>query len=155
VTISNPEALAGTRSRPITGHVARRDLLGLYPEGHPDYKRIADLVRLSKADLSKLSGVAKSSVRFDANIPLPVAERLREIANIANLVAEFFDGDAGKVALWFELANPMLGNISPRDMIRGGRYKRLLNFVLDAREAETAAANAHASNEAAQEASRR
>jgi hypothetical protein len=33
----------------------------------------------------------------------------------------------------------MLGNISPRNMIRGGRYKRLLNFVLDDREAENAA----------------
>jgi hypothetical protein len=31
------------------------------------------------------------------------------------------------------------GNISPRNMIRGGRYKRLLNFVLEAREAANAA----------------
>jgi hypothetical protein len=77
-------------------------------------------------------------VRFDANIPEPVAERLREIANIANLVAQFFAGDAQKVALWFEIANPMLGNVSPRDMIRIGRYKRLLNFVIDARDAEAA-----------------
>jgi hypothetical protein len=83
--------------------------------------------------------VAKSSVRFDAHIPESVAERLREIANIANLVAEYFRGDPVKVGLWFELQNPMLGNMSPRNMIRGGRYKRLLNFVLDAREAEAAA----------------
>jgi hypothetical protein len=95
-------------------------------------------VQLSKADLSKLAGVAKSSVRFDANIPAPVAERLREIANIANLVAEFFNGDAQKVGLWFELPNTMLGNISPRNMIRADRYKRLINFVLNAREAERA-----------------
>ena len=126
------------RGSSIASHIARRDLLGLYREGHPDYKRIAELVQLSKADLSKLSGVAKSSVRFDESIPVPVAERLRELANIANLVAEFFDGDVQKVGLWFELQNPMLGNISPRNMIRGGRYKRLLNFVLDAREAENA-----------------
>jgi hypothetical protein len=72
-------------------------------------------------------------------IPIPVAERLREIANVANLVAEFFNGDATKVSLWFELANPMLGNISPRNLIRGGRHRRLLNFVLDAHEAERAA----------------
>jgi hypothetical protein len=89
------------------------------------------------ADLAKLAGVAKSSVRYDANIPEPVAERLREIANIANLIAEFFAGDAEKVGLWFEPPNPVLGNISPRQMIRIGRYKRLLNFVVDAREAES------------------
>jgi hypothetical protein len=133
------ETTAIQRARSITAHIAQRDLLGLYREGQPDYKRIAELVQLSKTDLSKLTGVAKSSVRFDLNIPLPVAERLREFANIANLVAEYFNGDPHKVGLWFELANPMLGNISPRNMIRGGRYKRLLNFVLDSREAENAA----------------
>jgi len=122
----------------IVRHIATDDLLHLYSNGRPDYKRIAELVKLSKTDLSKISQVAKSSVRFDANIPEPVAERLREIANIANLVAQFFAGDLQKVALWFELANPMLGNVSPRDMIRIGRYKRLLNFVIDARDAEAA-----------------
>jgi hypothetical protein len=132
-----------TAARPsIAAHIAREDLLGLYQQGHPDYKRIADLVQLSKSDLSKLAGVAKASVRFDANIPAPVAERLRELANIANLVAEFFAGDVHKVVLWFELPNPMLGNLSPRNMIRAGRYKRLINFVLDARAAENAAAGA-------------
>jgi hypothetical protein len=123
----------------IVDHIARNDLLHLYPDGRPDYKRVADLVKLNKADLGKLSGVAKSSVRFDSHIPEPVAERLREIANIANLVAEFFNGDPQKVGLWFEIANPLLGNVSPRNMIRIGRYKRLLSFVLDAREAEVAA----------------
>jgi hypothetical protein len=125
-------------ARPITGHVAN-DVLGLYPEGKPDYRRVADLVKLSKEDLSKLAKVAKSSVRFDEAIPTAVAERLREIANIANLVAEYFEGDVHKVGLWFELPNPMLGNVSPRTMIRGNRYKRLLNFVLEARDAESAA----------------
>jgi hypothetical protein len=122
----------------IVSHIANQDLLHLYRDGHPDYKRIAELTKLSKADLSKIAQVAKSSVRFDAHIPEPVAARLREIANIANLVAEFFAGDAQKVGLWFEIANPMLGNASPRDMIRFGRYKRLLNFVIDSREAEAA-----------------
>jgi hypothetical protein len=122
----------------ITGHIAD-DVLGLHRNGRTDYRRVADLVKLSKDDLSKIARVAKPSVRFDDAIPAAVAERLREIANIANLVAEYFDGDAQKVALWFELRNPQLGNISPRNMIRGDRYKRLLNFVLEAREAEAAA----------------
>lgn len=126
-----------TSIRPaLIRHVAD-DVLGLYKRGGElDYKRIADLVQLSKSDLSSISGVAKSSVRFDHHIPAPVAERLREIANIANHVAEYFKGDAQKVALWFELPNPMLGDLSPRTLIRGGRYKRLLSFVLEARNAE-------------------
>jgi len=138
VRMNSPAASLRSPRPSIVSHIANEDLLHLYREGRPDYKRIADLVKLTKADLGKISQVAKSSVRFDANIPEPVAERLREIANIANLVAEFFGGNAQKVGLWFEIANPMLGNVSPRDMIRIGRYKRLLNFVVSAREAEAA-----------------
>ena len=136
--IASLESSDTARARPITGHVAE-DVLGLVHKGRTDYKRVAELVQLSKEDLSKIADVAKSSVRFDDSIPVPVAERLREIANIANLVGEFFEGKPDKVALWFELPNPQLGNISPRNLIRGGRYKRLLNFVLDSRDAERAA----------------
>jgi hypothetical protein len=134
--MNSPVASLPTPRPPIVSHIAREDLLHLYRDGRPDYKRIAELTKLSKTDLGKISQVAKSSVRFDSHIPEPVAERLREIANIANLVAEFFAGDVQKTALWFEIANPMLGNISPRTMIRLGKYKRLLSFVLQAREAE-------------------
>lgn len=134
--MNSPAESLRTPRPPIVSHIANEDLLHLYRDGRPDYKRIAELTKLSKTDLGKIAQVAKSSVRFDAHIPEPVAERLREIANIANLVAEFFAGDAQKVALWFEIANPMLGNISPRTMIRLGKYKRLLSFVLQAREAE-------------------
>jgi hypothetical protein len=135
--MSAPATAFSNSRASIVSHIASEDLLHLYCDGRPDDKRIAELTKLSKADLRKIAQVAKSSVRFDVHIPEPVAVRLREIANIANLVAEFFAGDAQKVGLWFEIANPMLGNISPTDMIRVGRYKRLLNFVIDAREAAT------------------
>src|SRR5262245_56310405 len=106
---------ASAAPRPLTGHIAS-DILGLYQDGEPDYRRVAELAKLSKEDLSKIAKVAKSSVRYDEAIPAAVAERLREIANIANLVAEYFGGDVHKVGLWFELPNPHLGNISPRTM---------------------------------------
>lgn len=35
-------------------------------------------------------------------------------------------------------AQSLLGNISPGNIIRAGRYKRLINFVLDTREAARA-----------------
>jgi hypothetical protein len=133
-----PSSVVHNSSPSIVSHIATVDLLNLYRDGRPDYKRITELIKLTKTDLAKISQVAKSSVRFDANIPEPVAEILREIANLANLVAEFFAGDEQKVRLWFEIANPMLGNISPRDMIRIGRYKRLLKFVMTAREENAA-----------------
>jgi len=56
------------------------------------------------------------------------------------LVAEFFDGDPRKTALWFRTPNPLLGDVSPRNMIRYGRYMRLHRFVLQAREDNTSSA---------------
>jgi hypothetical protein len=41
-------------------------------------------------------------------------------------------GDVRKTVLWLTLPNPMLGNVSPRDMIRFGRYKRLSKFIANA-----------------------
>jgi hypothetical protein len=139
--MNTPNSASRSSARPVTDHIAN-DVLGLYRAGRPDYRRVAELTKLSKEDLSKLAKVARSLVRFDDAIPAAVAERLREIANIANLVAEYFDGDANKVGLWFELPNPMLGHVSPVTMIRGNRCKRLLGFVLEAREAESGSLNA-------------
>jgi hypothetical protein len=64
---------------------------------------------------------------------------------------QFFNDDV-KTKLWFQTPNPMLGNVSPRDMIRLGRYNKLLRFVAQAMEEgvgrdeaseESAAASSH------------
>lgn len=94
--MSTPNAIG--RARPITGYIAN-DVLRLYREGRPDYRRVADLTQLSKEDLSKLAKVARSSVRFDDAIPAAVAERLREIANIANLDRFFGRSAQARVTL--------------------------------------------------------
>ena len=83
--------------------------------------------------LSKIASVSKSSVRFDNRIPRDLKERMEQVAIICNLVAEYFKGDAKKTALWFRTLNPMLGNISPRDMIRLGRYQKLQKFIVAAK----------------------
>jgi hypothetical protein len=119
----------------LFSNVAREDHLRFMQGGQLDYRRIADFLDLNKKDLSRIGDVGQSSVRFDDKIPTDLARRLKEIANVANLVAEVFEGDAEKTALWFSTPNFMLGEISPRDMIRAGRYKRLLKFVQEAREA--------------------
>jgi hypothetical protein len=48
---------------------------------------------------------------------------------IIKLVATHFNGDKRKTALWFKMENPSLGGISPRDMIRYGRLKKLKLFI--------------------------
>jgi len=97
-----------------------------------DAKKVNTLLALNKQDISRIADVAPSSVRFDANIPHNVRERLEEIANTINMVASIFDGDAERTVTWFKARNPMLGDVSPRDMIRLGRYERLRKFILGA-----------------------
>lgn len=95
-------------------------------------KRVPEVLDLKKADVSRLASVSVSSVRYDDAIPVQVRERLEEIANTINLVAQAFDGDTEKTLAWFRARNPLLGDISPKDMIRLGRYERLRKFIINA-----------------------
>lgn len=119
-----------------------RDALDFYKGEHLQAKSVADFLQLGNSEVAKLAGVAKSSVRFDHAIPKNMLERLEEIANICNMVAGFFEGDAKKTAMWFRVKNPMLGDISPRDMVRFGRYDKLRRFIVGA------IADAHANSRA-------
>lgn len=127
--VTNPGALFS--------NVRRSDPLDFWTKRGPDYKRIAEFLNLDTGELSRLSGVSRKSVRLDARIPRDLRARLDEIANICTLVAEYFDGDAQRTALWFTTKNPMLGETSPRDMIRAGRAGKLLKFIVEARNANT------------------
>ena len=114
--------------------VPEHDYLNFWPGSQFDPQHVVRFLELSKPDVAKIASVAPSSVRFDQKIPRDVLERLTEIANVCGLVAQFFQGDVAKTSLWFRTKNPLLGNISPRDMIRYGRYEKLRRFVMDALE---------------------
>jgi len=97
-----------------------------------DAKRVSTFLGLKKSDISHLAAVSESSVRFDHLIPIDVRDRLEEIASIINLVAKEFAGDQNKTVAWFKAKNPLLGDVSPRDMVRLGRYDRLRRFIISA-----------------------
>jgi hypothetical protein len=95
-------------------------------------KAVQGFLNLKREDVSRLASVSPKSVRFDEAMPEPVRERLEEIAQTINLVARVFDGDVDKTVAWFKGRNPLLGDVSPRDMIRLGRYERLRKFIVNA-----------------------
>ncbi len=97
-----------------------------------DAKSVQNALGLKKEDVSHLAGVSVKSVRYDEAMPEKVRERLQEIGNTVNLVAQAFDGNVDKTVAWFKAANPLLGDISPRDMIRLGRHERLRKFIFNA-----------------------
>lgn len=108
------------------------DPLGFGFGSHFDPEKVRDFLRLKKDEVSRLADVSVKSVRYDASIPAAIRERFEEIAVTCNMVAEVFGGDAEKTALWFRTKNPMLGDVSPRDMIRMRRFDRLRRFVAGA-----------------------
>lgn len=112
--------------------VHRQDFLHFGQGSNFNPKAVVDFVGLRKQDVSKIAQVAPSSVRYDDDIPHKVRERMEEIASVINMVADVFGGDADKTALWFKTSNPQLGDVSPRDMIRLGRYDKLRKFIISA-----------------------
>ncbi len=108
------------------------DHMSFWERRHFRPQKVVNFFGFEKKDISRIASVSDKSVRYDEKMPEAVGERLEEIANIVNLVAEIFDGDTTKTALWFKTQNPILGDVSPRDMIRLGRYARLRKYVFEA-----------------------
>ncbi len=44
-------------------------------------------------------------------------------------VGAFFSGDADKTYTWMVMPNPLLGEVSPKWMIKNGRGEKLLKFI--------------------------
>jgi len=105
------------------------DLMGFGLGSSFDAKSVQSFLSLEEEEVSRIADVSPKSVRFDDAMPVPIRERLQEIANTINLVARFFGGDADKTGTWFKTRNPLLGDISPRDMICLGRFQRLRKFI--------------------------
>ncbi len=112
--------------------IYRSDPLRFWSDGQFMPREVTKFLDLDKNDVSKMANIATSSVRYDQNIPKELLDHLRQVANICTLVAEAFDSDIEKTALWFTTTNPLLGGVAPRDMIRVGRYKKLEQFILSA-----------------------
>lgn len=117
-----------TLTADIFSTVPKEDYLSFKDEPN----RIVDFLEFKKEDIAKATGVPLNSVRYDEKMPSELRERFREWATLFNLVAEHFKGDGKKTTLWFTTLNPLLGNVTPRDMIRFGRYKKLFKFVVNA-----------------------
>jgi hypothetical protein len=111
--------------------VPTEDHLSLFTSGHADYQKVVRLLDFSKSEVAKASSVPSISVRYDQKIPKELADRLQEWATALAMVAQYFR-DEQKTVLWFKTRNPLLGNVTPRDMIRVGRFKKLQRFIQNA-----------------------
>lgn len=109
--------------------VPSKDYFHLFNDGIPDGEKVVKLLKYKKEDVSIATNIPITSIRFDNKMPTELKMRLTEWATALNLVAGFFKDDQEKTLLWFCIANPLLGGMSPSEMIRIGRFKKLLNFI--------------------------
>jgi hypothetical protein len=93
-----------------------------------DGEKLVKLLNYKKEDVSVATNTPITSVRFDNKMPAELKQQLTKWAIALNLVAGFFN-DQDKTILWFCIPNPQLGGMSPSDMIRVGRFKKLLIFI--------------------------
>lgn len=112
----------------LFSYVPDKDYLGLMHGGAPKSDAVMTFFDFGKKEMATATGAPTGSVRHD-RMPDAVRQKLTEWATLVNLVAQFFQGDVEKTELWFRLPNPLLGNVSPRDMIRLGRYEYLRDFI--------------------------
>jgi hypothetical protein len=109
-------------------NVPQKDILHLFEGDRPNAKKVVELLKYKKEDVSVASNVPMASIRYDLKMPEELLERMREWATVLNLVGNFFN-DESKTMLWFQMPNPLLGNMTPREMIRVGRFHKLLKFI--------------------------
>lgn len=76
---------------------------------------------------------AKNGPKLDAiERALSKLDRTIELAVIQSV--QVFFGDEEKTDAWFATPNPLLGGVSPQEMIDLGKTHKLLHFVLDCLE---------------------
>jgi len=103
-------------------------------EAFVDGEKVVKTLKYKKEDVAAATNLPLHSVRYEEKkMPAELRERLTEWATALNLVGSFFQ-DKKKTIIWFFMPNPLLGDISPRDMIRIGRFKKLLTFIQTALE---------------------
>lgn len=104
------------------------DPFHIFRGGEPDTAKVLKILRYGDADVAAAAHVSVDEVRFDEKMPPEIRERAREWALAIALVASYFK-DLDRTMLWFSAKNPLLGDVSPRAMIRLGRSARLLKFI--------------------------
>ena len=116
------------QTQTIFDSVPREDPFHIFRGSEPNYEKVIEILDFSKKDIAKASNVPAASVRYDDKMPRELQERMLEWAIAIHLVSKYFD-NLERAVLWFRVPNPLLGGISPRDMIRIGRFKKLLRFI--------------------------
>ena len=111
--------------------ISETDFFHFFEGVNPKGPEVVKFLNYKKEDVSAAAGIPVASVRYDEKMPQELRERIIQWANAINLVGSYFQ-DAEKTILWFQIPNPLVGGFSPRDLIRLGRFNKLMKFIQSA-----------------------
>lgn len=113
----------------IFSNVPEGDLFGIKNDGSFNYQEAAKFLGMNKKAVAKAAGVSESSVRYDSRIPTDLKGFFMEIISVVTIVSNQFSQDKEKTQLWFSMPNPLLGGVTPLQMILLGKHKKLFKFI--------------------------
>ena len=106
--------------------------LGLFnEEGKALPSKTADFLDISLNKLAKALGL--DTLRSDRLGPIG-EQRVQELAATLEMVASSFGGNEKKAKFWINTPNFHLGASIPKDLILIGKYKKVYDFVVAARD---------------------
>ena len=108
----------------LFNNIPSEDRMQLFSKGEPEGSKIAEFLKYKKQDVASATGIPLASIRYDIKMPAELRARLVEWAMALNLVAEYFN-DVEKAALWFQVPNPHLGNMTHSLASASNRSARL------------------------------
>jgi hypothetical protein len=117
-----------TANAALFNTVSSQDLGKFFKGGEVEAEKVVKFLKYKKEDVAVASDAPISSIRYDEKMTADLKQRMVEWASAINAVASYFN-DLDRTILWFQVSNPLLGDISPRDMIRLGRFKKLQKFI--------------------------
>lgn len=103
-------------------------------EGDIKVDTLSKFMEISRIDLAKMFGLTGDQLRPD-RMGERTKEKLKELAGALEYVAETYGGDIQKAKFWIKTPNPHFGGATPRTLILRGRYKKVEQFIWEAKAA--------------------
>lgn len=113
----------------IFSNIPETDLFGIKTGGDFNYHEAAKFFGMDKKKVAKAAGVAEASVRYDARMPTDLKDFFMEIISVLSVVSSHLGHDKEKTKLWFSMPNPLLGGVTPAEMIFIGKHKKLMKLI--------------------------
>lgn len=112
----------------FNGDAEKGKMMGDYWHGTVISKH-GKTVMLSGRDIDELKENMELAFSLETKIKANTNKKNTKDIDLIAPVANFFNGDAEKTKSWFKTENPMLGGISPNEMIARGRIEKLKEFI--------------------------